>query len=139
MNYRIKVYGSIPVRDESIIRSDYGGEFFRNVGSLEDVEAFAVGNFVLGADLGHQMLVEDLLLEEIFQQRSQNRVNHQVFIVFHVDAGLASNLGNDFDVVEEFIVVDCLSEIFHKDSPEVLEEILQRMVPLACVDFLFLR
>ena len=86
MNYRIKVYGSIPVRDKSIIRSDDGGEFFRNVGSFEDVEAFAVGNFVLGADLGHQMLVEDLLLEEIFQQRSQNRVNHQFLIVFHVDA-----------------------------------------------------
>ena len=86
MNYRFKEYRSFPLRDESLIRSDDGSEFSRSVGSLEDVKVFAIGNFVLGADLGHQMLVEDLLLEEIFQQRSQNRVNHQFLIVFHVDA-----------------------------------------------------
>ena len=86
MNYRFKEYRSFPLRDESLIRSDDGSEFSRSVGSLEDVKVFAIGNFVLGVDFSHQMVVKNLLLEEVFQQRSQNRVNHQFLIVSHVDA-----------------------------------------------------
>ena len=142
MNYRFKEYRSFPLRDESLIRSDDGGEFFRNIGSLEDVKVFAIGNFVLGVDFSHQMVVKNLLLEEVFQQRSQNGIDHQFLVFVHTDTFSFSKSGYncvyDLDVEENAIVVDSLSEVLLEDSPKVLEEVLQTMVSLAWVDLFWL-